>query len=174
MTHDTSGVPWIKIGDVPANGKYITAAKEKVTPEGASKSRRIKPGDFVLSNSMSFGRPYITQIEGCIHDGWLAISDFDDAFDPDFLYHLLRSNSIQAEFARRAGAGTVQNLNAEIVRSIPVPVPPKDDQKRIASILDKFDVLVNDLSAGLPAEIAARRRQYTYYRDRLLTFKEAA
>ena len=174
MTQDTSGVPWIKIGDVPANGKYITAAKEKVTTEGASKSRRIKPGDFVLSNSMSFGRPYITQIEGCIHDGWLAISDFDEAFDPDFLYHLLRSDSIQAEFARRAGAGTVQNLNAEIVRSIPVPVPPRDEQKRIASILDKFDVLVNDLSAGLPAEIAARRRQYAHYRDQLLTFKEAA
>lgn len=167
-------MPWIKIGDVVAGGKYITNTKEKVTVEGASKSRRIQPGDFVLSNSMSFGRPYISKIEGCIHDGWLAISDFSESFESSFLYHLLRSDSIQAEFARRAGSGTVQNLNADIVKGIAVPVPPLDEQKRIASILDSFDVLVNDLSSGLPAEISARRQQYEYYRDRLMTFKEAA
>lgn len=55
----------------------------------------------------------------------------------------------------------------------PIPVPPLEEQARIVAILDKFDVLVNDLSSGLPAEIAARRKQYAYYRDRLLTFKEA-
>lgn len=55
----------------------------------------------------------------------------------------------------------------------PIPVPPLEEQARIVAILDKFDALVNDLSSGLPAEIAARRKQYEYYRDRLLTFKEA-
>lgn len=57
---------------------------------------------------MSFGRPYISRIEGCIHDGWLAISDFDHAFLPEYLYYLLRSAPVQAEFERRAGAGTVK------------------------------------------------------------------
>ncbi len=123
---------------------------------------------------MSFGRPYISKIEGCIHDGWLAISDFSASFVPDFLYHLLRSAPIQAEFARRAGAGTVQNLNADIVKSTPVPIPPMQEQARIVAILDAFDALVNDLTRGLPAEIAARRKQYEYYRDRLLSFREAA
>lgn len=174
LTKADSGIPWIKIGDVPTDGKYITGTEQRVTPAGAAKSRRVYPGDFVLSNSMSFGRPYISKIEGCIHDGWLAISNFGTIFVPDFLYHLLRSAPVQAEFARRAGAGTVQNLNADIVKSVSVPIPPLDEQERIVAILDKFDALVNDLTSGLPAEIAARRQQYQHYRDRLLTFKEVA
>lgn len=173
LTKADDGVPWIKIGDVPAGGKYITATAERVTRSGAEKSRRVSPGDFVLSNSMSFGRPYISKIEGCIHDGWLAISGFENSFLPDFLYHLLRSTAVQVEFVRRAGAGTVSNLNAEIVRNVVVPVPARGEQERIIGILDKFETLVNDLTVGLPAEIYVRRQQYGYYRDRLLTFQEA-
>ncbi len=170
LTESEDGVPWIKIGDVTEEGKYITATSECITTIGAKKSRRIYPGDFVLSNSMSFGRPYISKIEGCIHDGWLAISGFNSTFIPDFLYHLLRSSTIQAEFSQRAGAGTVKNLNADIVKSIHIPIPPLAEQARIVSILDKFDALVNDISSGLPAEINARRQQYEYYRNLLLSF----
>ncbi|GAA1156351.1 restriction endonuclease subunit S [Ornithinicoccus hortensis] len=172
ITSDPEGVPWIKIGDVPADGKYITSTAQRVTIEGAAKSRRVLPGDFVLSNSMSFGRPYVSQIEGCIHDGWLAISAFEDSFERDYLYYLLRSTPVQEEFARRAGAGTVKNLNADIVRSVVIPVPPRAEQKRVIDLLDHFDALVNDIRIGLPAELAVRRKQYEYYRDRLLTFKE--
>ncbi|CAG0942040.1 hypothetical protein GPROT2_01557 [Gammaproteobacteria bacterium] len=60
------------------------------------------------------------------------------------------------------------------MKSVSVPIPPLDEQERIVAILDKFDALVNDLTSGLPAEIAARRQQYQHYRDRLLTFKEVA
>lgn len=172
VTENGEGLPWIKIGDVPARGKYITETSQRVTAAGAAKSRRVGPGDFVLSNSMSFGRPYISKIEGYIHDGWLAISTFQESFVSDYLYYLLRSAPIQQEFARRAGSGTVKNLNAEIVRSIEVPVPPKQTQERVVRLLDKFDALLNDLSVGLPAELAARRKQYEHYRDRLLTFEE--
>jgi type I restriction enzyme, S subunit len=174
ISHEADGVPWIKIGDVAPGGKYITKTAQRVTPAGAAKSRRVHPGDFVLSNSMSFGRPYISKIEGCIHDGWLAISDFGDSFVSDYLYHLLRSRPIQAEFARRAGAGAVQNLNADIVKAVSVPMPAREAQVRVVELLDKFDTLVNDSSVGLPAELAARRKQYEYYRERLLTFEEAA
>lgn len=65
-------------------------------------------------------------------------------------------------------------LNQANLNKIPVPVPPLEEQERIVAILDKFDVLVNDLSSGLPAELKARRQQYEHYRDRLLTFREAA
>ncbi|MGH3498833.1 MAG: restriction endonuclease subunit S [Nocardioidaceae bacterium] len=174
VTDAEDGVNWIKIGDVPAGGKYITGTAERVTPAGASKSRRVAPGDFVLSNSMSFGRPYIMNIDGCIHDGWLAIKDFHEHFLPDFLYHLLRSTAVYRTMASKAGAGTVQNLNADIVKLLVLPVPPLEEQERIVAILDKLDRLVNDISIGLPAEIAARHKQYEYYRNRLLTFEEAA
>jgi type I restriction enzyme S subunit len=173
ITEDLSGVPWIKIGDVPAGGKYITDTAQRVTAAGAAKSRRVRPGDFVLSNSMSFGRPYISKIDGCIHDGWLAISEFESSFLPDFLYYLLSSDAVQGDFARSVGSSTVSNLNAETVKSILLPVPALDDQAHIVRILDGFDLLVNDLSIGLPAELAARRKQYEFYRDKLLTFEEA-
>ena len=169
---DSTGVPWIKIGDVPPGGKHITSTVQHISEDGATRSRRIKPGDFVLSNSMSFGRPFISKIDGCIHDGWLVISDYEETFDQDFLYHVLRSSPIQKDFTQRAGSGTVRNLNSTIVGETLVPAPPIDQQRDIVDLLDKFDLLVNDLTSGLPAEIEARRKQYEYYRNRLLTFPE--
>jgi type I restriction enzyme, S subunit len=172
LTAADDGINWVKIGDVAAGGKYITSTAEKIKPEGVSKSREVNPGDFVLSNSMSFGRPYIMKIHGCIHDGWLAIKNFDETFNSHFLYHLLRTSLVYKEMAQRAGAGTVQNLNAEIVKLLVLPAPELAEQARIAAILDRFDILVNDPSIGLPAELAARRKQFEYYRDKLLTFEE--
>ena len=169
---DSTGVPWVKIGDVPPGGKHITSTVQHISEDGVTRSRRIKPGDFVLSNSMSFGRPFISKIDGCVHDGWLVISDYEETFDQDFLYHVLRSSPIQKDFTQRAGSGTVRNLNSTIVGETLVPAPPIDQQRDIVDLLDKFDLLVNDLTSGLPAEIEARRKQYEYYRDRLLTFPE--
>jgi type I restriction enzyme S subunit len=172
ITSEDDGINWIKIGDVPVGQKFISATKERITVEGASKSRRIYPGDFVLSNSMSFGRPYISRIEGCIHDGWLAISEYKENFDSSYLYHLLSSNFVQMQFRAAASNGTVSNLNAEIVKRVILPKPPLIDQQAIAALLDATELLVSDISIGLPAEIQARRKQYEYYRDKLLTFKE--
>ncbi len=175
ITTESTGVNWIKIGDVKPGDKYITASAEKITQEGAKKSRAVKKGDFILSNSMSFGRPYILKIDGCIHDGWLAISDFSDSYLPDFLYYLLNSNSCQSEMRKRASfGGAVQNLNADIVRALVLPVPPLPVQKEIVAILDRFDTLCHDITQGLPAEIEARKKQYEYYRDRLLRLPPAA
>ena len=173
ITTAPDGVNWIKIGDVAPGAKYITECAEKITEDGAKKSRRVKPGDFILSNSMSFGRPYILQIEGCIHDGWLAISDFDEYVSPDYLYHILTSSYIQSVMRQKASfGGAVQNLTADIVRAIEIPVLSKEQQERVVTILDRFSLLCTDISSGIPAEIEARRRQYEYYRDKLLTFKE--
>lgn len=173
VTDDKNGVHWIKIGDVLPDSKYITATQERITPDGAAKSRFVHKGDFILSNSMSFGRPYILQIDGCIHDGWLSISDFEDYVSSDYLYHILTSGQIQQEMKKRASfGGAVQNLNSDIVKAIEIPIPKKSEQDRIVSILDRFDKLCNDISEGLPAEIEARQKQYEYYRDKLLSFEE--
>ncbi|BAK81527.1 restriction endonuclease subunit S [Candidatus Arthromitus sp. SFB-rat-Yit] len=173
ITTDSSGVNWIKIGDVKIGEKYITCSEERITKEGAEKSRFVKKGDLILSNSMSFGRPYILKINGCVHDGWLIISNFSNYYLTDFLYYLLNSNIYQNEMKKKASfGGAVQNLNANIVKGLVLPLPPLEEQERIVSILDKFDKLCNDLTEGLPAEIEARRKQYEYYRDKLLTFKE--
>ena len=173
ITNDSNGIPWIKIGDVLPKSKYITNTQEKITKEGAEKSRFVHKGDFILSNSMSFGRPYILKIDGCIHDGWLSISGFDKYVSADYLYYALTSGQIQQEMKKRASfGGAVQNLNSDIVKAISIPIPPKKEQERIVAILDRFDKLCNDIYEGLPAEIEARKKQYEYYRDRLLSFKE--
>ena len=167
ITNDSDGVNWIKIGDVPVGSKYITQSEEKITKEGAEKSRYVRKGDFILSNSMSFGRPYILAIDGYIHDGWLSISNFKDVFLSDYLYYLLSSSAIQQEMKKRASfGGAVQNLNADIVKALVLPVPPIEVQSEIVRILDNF----TNLTAELTAELTARKMQYSYYRDNLLSF----
>ena len=175
ITTSSTGINWIKIGDVNVNSKYITKTKEKITQEGATKSRYVRKGDFILSNSMSFGRPYILEIDGCIHDGWLSISEFEKYVTADYLYYYLISNKLQKEMKQRASfGGAVQNLNADIVRDLEIAVPPLSVQENIVKILDRFDKLNNDMSEGLPAEIEARKKQYEYYRDTLLSFDDKA
>jgi type I restriction enzyme S subunit len=173
ITDSDEGVNWIKIGDVKPGTKYITDTEEKITAEGARKSRYVKEGDFILSNSMSFGRPYIVKKPGCIHDGWLSISEFSNVYLPDFLYHLLSSSKYQSVMKQKASfGGAIQNLNADIVKDLDMPIVPMDVQKRVVSVLDNFDSICSDLNIGLPAEIEARQKQYEYYRDKLLTFAE--
>lgn len=172
ITTNDDGIPWVKIGDTNLKTKYITSTKESITKEGSKKSRIVNEGDFLLSNSMSFGRPYISKIKGCIHDGWLSISNYEKTFLPDFLYYLLSSKKVQQIMNSKASNGTVKNLNADIVKSIRLPIYSKQEQERIVKILDKFDKLINDISEGIPAEIEARRKQYEYYRNKLLSFEE--
>ena len=171
ITNDSDGVNWIKIGDVPVGSKYITQSEEKITKEGTEKSRYVRKGDFILSNSMSFGRPYILAIDGCIHDGWLSISNFKDVFLSDYLYYLLSSSAIQQEMKKRASfGGAVQNLNADIVKALVLPVPPIEVQNEIVRILDDYTENVVELQNQLALEITARQRQYTFYRNKLLTY----
>ena len=173
ITNESNGINWIKIGDVDTRAKYITKTKYKITVDGSKKSKKVKKGDFILSNSMSFGRPYILAIDGCIHDGWLSISNFEEEFISDFLYYLLNSYDIQNEFIKKASfGGAVHNLNIDIVKNIELNVPSKKAQQKIIDTLDRFDKLCNDITSGIPAEIEARQKQYEYYRDKLLTFKE--
>lgn len=170
IVDDENGIPWIKIGDTSTGSKYVDRTAQKITFEGAKKSRILKKGDFIISNSMSFGRPYILNIDGAIHDGWASISDFENILNSDYLYHYLSSNSVQNYWISKINSGSVSNLNADIIKTLPVPVPSFSEQARIVSILDKFDALTNSISEGLPHEIKLRQKQYEYYRDLLFSF----
>ena len=141
LTDDPAGVNWISISDASASSKYIRSTKRKIRREGISRSRMVKPGDFLLTNSMSFGRPYIVQTTGCIHDGWLVLSPKIGNVDRDYFYHLLGSPRVFSMFARLAAGATVKNLNIDLVASVKVELPALDEQRRIAAILDKADAL---------------------------------
>ena len=142
LTDSVDGVNWIKIGDACEGSKYITSTKERIKPEGVKKSRMVHKGDFILSNSMSFGRPYILGIDGCIHDGWLVIHDKNNVFDKSYLYYYLGSPNIYREFQRLAVGGVVNNLNSELVRNVKVAIPPLPEQSRIVEELDLLSNII--------------------------------
>lgn len=130
VTDAADGINWITIGD--ATEKFIRATKRRIKPEGALRSRFVKEGDFLLTNSMSFGRPYILKTSGCIHDGWLVLSPRVADTESEYFYRLLSSDAVYAEFARRAPGATVKNLNIDLVRNVLVPVAPTSLQREFA------------------------------------------
>lgn len=142
ITDSEDGINWIKIGDAQEGSKYITSTKEKIRLEGLKKSRFVHKGDFILSNSMSFGRPYILKVDGCIHDGWLVIHDDKEVFIKDYLYYILSSPIMYAKFSQLAVGGVVNNLNSSLVRKVTIPLPPKSTQLSIVSELDKINELI--------------------------------
>jgi type I restriction enzyme S subunit len=142
LTDATDGVNWIKISDATRTGKYITDTEQKIKPEGISRSRKVFPGDFLLSNSMSFGRPYILETEGCIHDGWLVLGHNEHEFDTEFMYYALGSKYMYDQFNSLAHGSTVRNLNIESASRARVPLPPLGVQKTLAEEFRKIDELV--------------------------------
>ncbi|MCK9338275.1 MAG: restriction endonuclease subunit S [Arcobacteraceae bacterium] len=138
ITDDEDGINWIKIGDTEKGGKYITTTAQKIKPSGLKKSRLVVEGDFIMSNSMSFGRPYIVKTKGAIHDGWLLMRDKLENMDKDFFYYLLSSNYMYQQFTLKASGTTVKNLNIDLVKSTNIPLPPLSEQQRIVAKLDKL------------------------------------
>lgn len=170
ITDDPNGIPWIKIGDTSLDSKYIENTAQNITIEGAEKSRILKSGDFVMSNSMSYGRPYILKISGAIHDGWASISDFGNILNSDFLYYYLSSNTVQSYWNGKINSSSVSNLNSDIIKSLPIPIPTLNIQIEIAKTLDKFETLTNSITKGLPLAIEQSQKRYEYYRELLLNF----
>ncbi len=148
ITTDADGINWIKIGDT-SDSMFITETAQKIIPEGMKKSRYVQSGDFLLSNSMSFGRPYILKIDGCIHDGWLVLRDKDSVFDKRFLYYYLSAPSTYSKFKAMAVGGVVNNLNSEMVRNVEVPLPPMPQQIEIADMLDEVSNIIDNQKAYL-------------------------
>ena len=138
LTESNSGVNWIKIGDTEKGGKYINGTRERIKPEGVSRSRMIHKGDFLLTNSMSFGRPYISNIEGCIHDGWLVISPFPGTYSQFFLFYLLSSRFAYDQFCGKVSGAVVQNLNSDKVADAIIPLLPISEQLRIVERLESI------------------------------------
>ncbi len=155
LTNASDGVNWVKIGDASASSKYIYRTREKIKPTGVTRSRLVHSGDFLLSNSMSFGRPYIMRTSGCIHDGWLVLSKYEDSFEQDFLYLLLASQCMYQQFDRLAAGSTVRNLNIELASRVSVPVPPLATQQQIARELEAIQDDVSHLESLYTRKLAA-------------------
>ena len=149
LTDDENGLNWIKIGDTEQGGKYIYSTKEKIRPEGLSKTRYVCSGDFLLTNSMSFGRPYILRTNGCIHDGWLVIGGIEIAFHQDYLYYMLSSSIMYNALSSLAVGSTVKNLKSDSVKSLLVPIPPLAEQACISRQIENYFATMLPIESSL-------------------------
>jgi type I restriction enzyme M protein len=143
ITSDPDGINWIKIGDAQDGSRYITETKEKIKPEGVRNSRYVESGDFILSNSMSFGRPYILKLNGCIHDGWLRLKYDESKVTEDYFYYILSSTPVYEQFSRLATGGVVNNLNKDLVSSAKIPLPPIEVQQQIVDELEGYQKIID-------------------------------
>ena len=136
ITTSPDGENWIRIGDMPISGNVVTKTSEKITKEGARKSRRVVVGEIILANSMSFGMPYIMGIEGYIHDGWFVLRDYEQYLNKTFLCEYLSSQVVQNQYKRMAAGGVVQNISSDIVYSVKISIPSLPEQQRIGELLN--------------------------------------
>lgn len=130
------GFNWIKIGDTDKGSKYITHTSLKIIKAGLPKTRLVHEGTLLLTNSMSFGEPYILKIPGCIHDGWVAFFNYK-AIDKFFLYYALLSKNSSNQFEKISDGGIVLNLNIDKIGNCYLALPDKiDTQTEIVNYLD--------------------------------------
>ena len=155
ITDSDEGVNWIKIGDVGENDKYVRTTKQKITKKGAEKSRFVDNGDFILSNSMSFGRAYIMAIQGYIHDGWFVLR-IPKEINSDYFWQLLSSPYLKNQFNQLAAGAIVKNISGDLVKKAIVPIPPLEKQiqiyeetdlltKKIEEIVTKYETKLRNL-----------------------------
>lgn len=168
MTDADDGVNWIKIGDTKKGELYINSTKEKITPEGAKKSRKVSKGEIIVSNSMSYGQPYILNIDGYIHDGWFVIRNYEKHFEKNYLLQFLGSELIQRQYKRLAAGGVVSNISSDLVYAVKATIPPLPEQRKIAQILSTWDRGI----ATTEKLIEASKQQKKALMQQLLTGKK--
>ena len=172
-----NGVPALHYGHIFTRYSVSTSvAAAYVSRDDAKKLVTVMPGDLVLANTSEnlddVGKAVVWKGEENAVAGGHATAISSDLLDMSFLSHYVRSVHFSMSKRKFAQGTKVIELSGVNLARISVPLPDLSEQRRIADLLDRFDALVNDITSGLPAEIAARRAQYEHYRDRLLSFPE--
>jgi type I restriction enzyme, S subunit len=167
-------IPWLSPKDMKA--PIIEATEDYITESAvANSATKLVPANSVAivvrSSILDKVLPVaFVPIPITLNQDMKAVVAHADVF-PNFIAHIVRSHGPQVLRTTRKTGGSVASIEVPKLMSYPIPIPPLAEQERIVAILDKFDALVNDISVGLPAELNARRKQYEYYRNKLLTFK---
>lgn len=165
-------IPWFRMEDIRANGRVLTDSIQKIHHSAVKKNGLIKAGSIIVATSATIGEHALVKVDCLTNQRFTCLTvkdEYTHRVDTMFLFYYMfkvgewcKTHTVQGNFP---GVDMSQFPN------VLIPLPDIDEQRKIASILDHFDTLTNDLSQGLPAEIEARQQQYEYYRDKLLTFK---
>ena len=165
-------MPFVQVADISDNMRLVEDTKRKISVIAQPKSVFAKNGSIVISLQGSIGRIAITQYDAYIDRTVAIFSDLSNDILPKyFVYQLQRIFAIKEKTAR---GSTIKTITKEEFSNFKIPVPSLEKQKEIVGKLDIFSEITSDLEKGLPKEIELRTKQYEYYRDKLLTFKELA
>ena len=161
------------------DGKIVPSEKTDRMNDEARKlcnnRSNLEVGDVLFSGTGTIGETAVIEKEPSnwnIKEGVYAIKPNQTMIEPMYLRYILMTDFIKKEYMKKAAGGTVQSVPMGELKKIRIPVPSLQEQSRIVEVLKKLDDLCNGLTNGLPAEIEARQKQYEYYRDKLLSFKE--
>ena len=161
------------------DGKIVPSEKTDRMNDEARKlcnnRSNLEVGDVLFSGTGTIGETAVIEKEPSnwnIKEGVYAIKPNQIMIKPMYLRYILMTDFIKKEYMKKAAGGTVQSVPMGELKKIRIPVPSLQEQNRIVGVLKQLDDLCNDLTSGLPAEIEARQKQYEYYRDKLLSFKE--
>ena len=167
--YENGTIPWLRTAEVSFNTIYST---ETAITEAALAETGVSwveaQSIIVAISGATAGRSAVTAIPLTTNQHCCNMAIDSEKADFRYVFHWLGAHY---EDLKKRGRGARADLNLSIIKNFPIVLPPLEEQRRIVAILDKFDALVNDISTGLPAEIAARRKQYEYYRNKLLSFE---
>lgn len=166
---------FLRITDIGPRGKLLHEDPKFVEDEVVSEEYQVSTGDvFMARTGATYGKTMLAESDSpAVFASFLIRIRFDSSLiNPSYYWHFAQSTLFWSQANSMVSQGSQPQFNANALKRVKFPVPSISEQNRIVQILDRFDALVNDVTIGLPAEIAARRKQFEYYRDKLLTFKE--
>ena len=168
-------IPWFRMEDIRENGRILTNSIQKIHPSAVKKNALFKSGSIIVATSATIGEHALVLVDCLANQRFTCLTvkdEYKNKVDNMFLFYYMfkvdewcKTHTVQGNFP---------GVDMSQFPSVLIPLPSIEEQKRIATILDRFNSLTTDITAGLPAEIEARRKQYEYYRDQLLTFKQKA
>ena len=176
-TDDASNY-YVTIRELQNNSVVFSEKTDRINDEAlrlCNNRSNLEIGDILFSGTGTIGETAViekTPINWNIKEGVYSIKPLPEKLNSRFLMYLLHTNKIRSEIFKKVAGGTVKSIPMGELRKLKIPVPPMSEQERLVNLIDHFDAVFNDLTSGLPAEIAARQKQYEYYRDKLLTFPQ--
>lgn len=168
--YDGGSIPWLRTNEV--HFTEIRDTEMKITERAiAETGARLIPANCVIIaiSGATAGRSAVNKIPVATNQHCCNFEIDAAKAEYRYVYHWVASKYAEI---KQLGRGARADLNVSILKRVPVALPSKAMQSEIVEALDKFESLISNIEIGLPAEIAARRKQYEYYRDQLLTFKE--
>ena len=169
---DNGIIPWFRMEDIRENGRLLSDSIQHIAPSAIKGKGLFKANSIILATSATIGEHALISVEHLSNQRFTNIypkKDFLEIIDMKFIFYYMFL--IDEWCKQHTQQGSFASVDMNALYNLLIPIPPLEEQQRIVSILDRFEALTTDLQSGLPAEIAARRKQYEYYREQLLTFK---